>query len=158
MTRLRGRSRRGTRLIGSAPYGHWKTTTFLAGLRHDRIVAPLVLDGAINGRTFLGWVEQFLAPTLEPGDIVIADNLASHKVSGVRQLIEAREASMMFLPSYSPDLNPIEQVFAKLKSLIRTAAPRTREALWTGIGTMLDRFSATECRNYLAHAGYGRSA
>ncbi len=157
MTRPRGRSRRGARLIGSAPYGHWKTTTFLAGLRHDRIVAPLVLDGAINGRAFLGWVEQFLAPTLEPDDIVVADNLASHKVAGVRQLIEARGASMMFLPSYSPDLNPIEQVFAKLKSLIRTAAPRTREALWTAIGTMLDRFSPAECGNYLAHAGYGRS-
>lgn len=158
MTRLRGRSRRGTRLVGSVPHGHWKTSTFLAGLRHDRIVAPLVLDGAINGRTFRAWVEQFLAPTLEPDDIVIADNLASHKVAGVRQLIEARGASIRFLPSYSPDLNPIEQVFAKLKALVRSAAPRTREALWTGIGTMLDRFSPAECGNYLAHAGYGRSA
>ncbi len=158
MTRLRGRSRRGARLIGSAPCGHWKTTTFLAGLRQDRIVAPLVLDGAINGRAFLAWVEQFLAPTLKPGDIVVADNLASHKVAGVRQAIEARQASMMFLPAYSPDLNPIEQVFAKLKALIRTAVPRTPEALWTGIGAMLDRFSPAECGNYLAHSGYGRSA
>jgi transposase len=155
MTRLSGRSRRGERLVGTVPYGRWKTSTFLAGLRHDRVVAPLVLDGAINSRAFQAWVEQFLAPTLAPGDIVIADNLRSHKGAGVRAAIEARGASLMFLPAYSPDLNPIEQVFAKLKALIRAAAPRTRETLWHIIGTMLDRFSPTECESYLRHAGYG---
>lgn len=158
MTRTFGRSPRGQRVIGSVPYGHWKTTTFLAALRRHQIVAPLVLDGAINGCTFQAWVEQFLAPTLRPGDTVIADNLASHKSAGVRRAIEARGARLLFLPPYSPDFNPIEQVFAKLKSLVRTAAPRTREALWNGIGSMLDRFSPNECRNYLRHAGYERSA
>lgn len=158
MTRTFGRSPRGQRVIGSVPYGHWKTTTFLAALRRHQIVAPLVLDGAINGCTFQAWVEQFLAPTLRPGDTVIADNLASHKSAGVRRAIEARGARLLFLPPYSPDFNPIEQVFAKLKSLVRAAAPRTREALWNGIGSMLDRFSPNECRNYLRHAGYGRSA
>lgn len=129
MTPLRGRSRRGQRLIGYAPFGHWNTSTFLAGLRHDRIVAPLVLDGAINGRSFRAYIEQFLAPTLSHGDIVIADNLGSHKVAGVREAIEARGATLLFLPAYSPDLNPIEQVFAKLKALLRRAEPRTRERL-----------------------------
>jgi transposase len=157
MTPLRGRSRRGQRLVGSAPFGHWNTSTFLAGLRHDRIVAPLVLDGAINGRSFRAYIEQFLAPTLSPGDIVVADNLGSHKVSGVREAIEARGASLLFLPPYSPDLNPIEHVFAKLKTLIRRAEPRTRERLWTSIGSSLDRFEPAECRNYLASSGYGQS-
>lgn len=158
MTRLYGRSPRGMRLHAAAPYGHWRTTTFLAGLRQDGIVAPLVLDGAINGRTFRAYIEQFLAPTLKPGDAVIADNLSSHKVVGVREAIEARGASLLFLPAYSPDLNPIEQVFAKLKQLVRRAAPRTRKTLWRGIGALLDRFSPTECRNYLANCGYGQSA
>jgi transposase len=157
MTRLYGRSRRGERLIGAAPYGHWKTSTFLAGLRNDRIVAPLVLDGAINGRAFRAYIEQFLAPTLAPGDIVLADNLASHKVKGVREAIESRGASLLFLPAYSPDLNPIEQVFAKFKQLIRGAMPRTREALWQTVGRTLDRFSPIECRNYFVNAGYGQS-
>lgn len=157
MTRLRGRARRGERLAASVPHGHWKTTTFLAGLRHDRIVAPLVLDRAIDGQAFRAYVEQFLAPTLEPGDVVIADNLASHKVAGVREAIEACGASMMFLPAYSPDLNPIEQVFAKLKQLIRSAEPRTRQTLWNTIARSLDRFTPTECSNYLAGAGYARS-
>ena len=130
MTRLRGRAPRGERLIGAVPYGHWKTSTFVAGLRHNCMVAPLMLDGAINGDAFLAYVEQFLAPTLAPGDIVIADNLASHKVAGVREAIEARDASLRFLPAYSPDLNPIEQGFAKIKARIRKAAPRSREALW----------------------------
>ena len=156
MTPLRGRSRRGVRLLGRAPFGHWKTSTFLAGLRHDRIVAPLVLDGAINGDSFRAYVQQFLAPTLDAGDIVIADNLGSHKVAGVREAIEARGASLMFLPAYSPDLNPIEQVFAKLKALLRRAEPRSRESLWNTIGRSLDRFSPTECRNYLRHCGYGQ--
>jgi transposase len=129
MIRLYGRAPRGVRVIGRVPHGRWQTTTFLAGLRHDRIVAPLLLEGAIDGPSFLAWVEQFLAPTLEPGDIVVADNLGSHKVVGVREVIRARGASILYLPSYSPDLNPIEQLFAKLKTLIRGLAPRTREAL-----------------------------
>jgi transposase len=158
MTRLRGRAPRGQRLVAKVPYGHWKTSTFLAGLRHDRVVAPLVLDGAINGRAFLAYVGQFLAPTLQPGDIVIADNLSSHKVTGVREAIEARGASLWFLPAYSPDLNPIEQAFAKLKALVRKAAPRTREALWQRIGAILQQFKPAECANFLANSGYTQSA
>ncbi len=154
MTPLRGRCPRGRRLVGRAPFGHWNTSTFLAGLRHDGIVAPLVLNRPINGRSFRAYVEQMLAPTLTPGDIVIADNLASHKVTGVRAAIEARGASLLFLPPYSPDLNPIEQVFAKLKALIRKEEPRSRERLWSTIGTSLDRFTPAECSNYLANAGY----
>jgi transposase len=156
MTRLYGRAPRGKRLIGAAPFGHWNTTTFIAGLRHDRIVAPMVLNQAMNGRAFKAWVEQSLAPTLARGDLVVADNLGSHKVSGVREAIEARGAQLLFLPPYSPDLNPIEQVFAKLKALLRKAAPRTRETLWQTIGTSLDRFTPLECRNYIRHCGYGR--
>jgi transposase len=155
MTRLYGRAPRGERLIGTAPFGHWNTTTFVAALRHDRIVAPMVLNGAMNGRAFKAWVEQSLAPTLAAGDLVVADNLGSHKVAGVREAIEARGASLLFLPPYSPDLNPIEQVFAKLKALLRKAAPRNRDALWRTIGASLDRFAATECANYIRHCGYG---
>jgi transposase len=155
MTRLYGRSPRGTRLVGAVPFGHWNTTTFVAGLRHDRLVAPMVLNGAMNGRAFRAWVEQCLAPTLDHGDTVIADNLGSHKVGGVRDAIEARGARLLFLPAYSPDLNPIEQVFAKLKALLRRAAPRTRETLWNTIGRSLDRFSPAECANYIRHCGYG---
>lgn len=155
MARLYGRAVRGQRVIGRIPHGHWQTTTFLAGLRHDRIVAPLVLDGAIDGETFQAWVEQFLAPTLNPLDIVVADNLASHKVVGVRRAIEARGASMIFLPSYSPDLNPIEQLFAKLKAVIRQLAPRSREALFQTIGYAIQQVGPAECANYFANAGYG---
>jgi transposase len=158
MTRLRGRAPRGKRLIGAIPYGHWKTSTFVAGLRHDRVVAPLMLDGAINGDAFLAYVEQFLAPALAPGDIVVADNLASHKVAGVREAIEARDASLWFLPAYSPDMNPIEQGFAKIKARLRKAAPRSREALWQSTGRIVQDFSPAECANFLANAGYGRSA
>jgi transposase len=158
MVRVNGRSLRGTRLLGAAPYGHWKTTTFLAGLRHDRIVAPLVIDGAINGPAFLAWTEQFLAPELRPGDLVIADRLGSHRSDGVRKAIEARGAELRFLPPYSHDLNPIEQVFAKLKALLRKAAPRTRETLWRAIGEKLSMFTASECSNYLRHCGYGHPA
>jgi transposase len=125
MARLVGWAPRGERLIGRVPHGHWKTTTFLAGLRHDRIVAPLVVNGAIDGETFRAWVEQALAPTLVPGDIVMADNLSSHKVAGVREAIEACGGTIMFLPAYSPDLNPIEQFFAKLKAALRRLAPRS---------------------------------
>jgi transposase len=158
MARLRGRCPRGKRLFTTVPHGHWCTTTFLAGLRADRIVAPLVFDGAINGEAFRAYVEQFLAPTLLVGDIVIADNLASHKVTGVREAIEARGASLWFLPPYSPDLNPIEQAFAKLKQHVRSAAPRTREVLWRTIGAIVSRFSPTECQNFLTNSGYVHSA
>ena len=157
MARLRGRAPRGQRLIGRVPHGHWTTSTFVAGLRHDHLVAPLVLDGAINGEVLRAWVEQCLAPALSPGDIVIADNLASHKVS-VRDAIAARGASLWVLPPYSPDLKPIEQAFAKLKALIRKAAPRSREALWQRIGTIVTRFPAQQCANMLANCGYTQSA
>ena len=156
MTPLRGRSKRGQRLLGSAPFGHWNTSTFLAGLRHDGIVAPLVLNRPINGRSFKAYIEQFLVPTLMPGDVVVADNLGSHKVAGVREAIEARGASLMFLPPYSPDLNPIEQVFSKLKTLLRRAEPRSRETLWQTIGKTLSMYKPEECRNYLANSGYGQ--
>jgi len=158
MTRLRGRAPRGRRLVGRAPYGHWRTSTFIAGLRRDRVIAPLVLDGAINGTAFRAYVEQFLAPELLPGDIVVADNLGSHKVSGVREAIEARCASLLFLPPYSPDLNPIEQAFAKLKALLRKAEPRSRETLWSTIGDIIARFTPAECQNFLANCAYGQSA
>jgi transposase len=154
MARRHGRAQRGRRLVAAVPHGHWKTSTFLAALRHDRISAPCVFDGAINGERFLAYVEQALAPTLRPGDIVIMDNLGAHKVAGVRQAIEARGARVLHLPPYSPDLNPIEQVFAKLKTLLRTAAKRTVDALWHAIGQALDAFTPAECQNYLANAGY----
>lgn len=157
MARRYGRAPRGERVIASVPQGHWKTSTFVAGLRYDDITAPLVIDGAMNGAVFLAYVEQFLAPTLAPGDIVIMDNLSSHKVAGVREAIEACGASLVYLPPYSPDLNPIEQAFAKLKALLRKAAARTVEALWNTIGESLSAFSPTECANYLADAGYRRS-
>jgi transposase len=154
MARVRGRSLRGSRLIGRVPHGHWKTTTFLAALRVDRIEAPLVLDGPINGATFDAYVEQFLAPTLHPGDIVVLDNLGSHKGDVARRAIEARGAELRFLPPYSPDLNPIEMLFAKLKALLRKAAERTVDSLWRRIGTLLDEITPQECQNYLRHAGY----
>lgn len=154
MTRLYGRSPRGQRLVGAAPFGHWNTSTLIAALRHDGVLAPMVFGGAINGRAFLTWIRQSLAPVLRPGDIVVADNLASHKVAGVRNAIEACGANLLFLPAYSPDLNPIEQVFAKIKTLIRKAEPRSRDTLWRTIGAVLDRFSPAECSNYLRHCGY----
>jgi transposase len=157
MARRYGRAPRGERVIASVPHGHWKTSTFVAGLREDAITAPLVIDGAMDGQTFRAYVEQFLAPTLAHGDIVIMDNLSSHKVAGVREAIEARGASLIYLPPYSPDLNPIEQAFAKLKALLRKAAPRTVEALWTVIGESLSAYSPSECANYLEDAGYRRS-
>ena len=158
MTRLRGRSPRGRRLVAAVPHGHWKTSTFVAGLRCDGLTAPLVIDGAMNGETFLAYVEQILAPTLSPGDVVIMDNLPSHKVAGVREVIEARGATLLYLPAYSPDLNPIEQAFAKLKALLRAAAARTVDALWKAIGNALQRFEQGECANYLVNSGYRRSA
>ena len=157
MTRLRGRCRRGERLIAAVPHGHWKTSTFVGALRQDGITAPLVLDGAINGDSFRAYIEQILAPTLGPGDVVIMDNLGSHKVTGVREAIEARKATLLYLPPYSPDLNPIEQLFAKLKALLRRAAKRTVESLWNEIGSLLGGFSPAECKNYFANAGYRQS-
>jgi len=154
MARTHGRAPRGVRLIGTVPHGHWHTTTFLCGLRHDGLVAPLVLDGAINGEAFLAYVEQFLVPILRPGQIVIADNLSSHKVNGVRQAIEAAGASLLYLPPYSPDLNPIEQVFAKFKALLRKAAAHTVDKLWDEIGRALRAFTPQECAAYLKHCGY----
>ena len=154
MTPLRGRSPRGERCLGSAPHGHWKTTTFVAALRHDALTAPMVTDGPINGALFLGWVRTFLCPTLRPGDIVIADNLSSHKVAGVREAIESVGALIRYLPPYSPDLNPIEKLFAKFKALLRRAQARTVEALWQRIGELLDDFSPQECANYFRASGY----
>lgn len=158
MTRPLGRAECGKRLVAAVPYGHWKTSTFIAGLRQDGLVAPGVFDGAINGALFLAYVEQALVPTLRAGDVVIMDNLSSHKVAGVRDAIAAAGASLLYLPAYSPDLNPIEQAFAKLKALLRAGAIRTVDALWKALGTLLDCFSPAECANYLRHAGYFQSA
>jgi len=157
MARRSGRCLKGVRLKAGVPHGHWKTTTFLAGLRYDGLVAPLVLDGPIDGESFLAYIEQFLVPTLTPDHIVLMDNLSSHKVAGVREAIEAAGASVCYLPPYSPDFNPIEQLFAKLKALLRKAATRTVEALWAAVAAALVSLSPDECRNYLAHAGYRRS-
>jgi transposase len=154
MTRAHGRAPRGQRLIAKVPHGRWRTLTFLAALRYDRIEAPCVIDGPINGESFRAYVEQVLVPTLKPGDIVIIDNLGSHKGKAVRRLIRATGAKLFFLPPYSPDLNPIEQVFAKLKTLLRKAAERTIEATWQRIGTLLSAFTPQECANYLVNAGY----
>ena len=154
MTRPRGRAPKGERCLASAPYGHWKTTTFIAGLRVNDLTAPMVLDGPMDGPAFLAYVQQLLCPTLAPGDIVIADNLSSHKVTGVREAIEATGATLRYLPPYSPDLNPIEHLFSKLKALLKKAAHRTVDALWNEIGTLLDTFSPTECANYFAACGY----
>lgn len=154
MIRTHGRSPRGQRLRAKVPHGRWRTLTFLAALRHDRIDAPCVLDGPINGQIFLAYVEQFLVPTLKPGDVVIMDNLGSHKGVAVRRAIRAAGAKLLFLPPYSPDLNPIEQVFAKLKTLLRKAGERTVDATWKRIGELLDRFTSQECANYLVNSGY----
>ena len=157
MARTHGRAPRGKRLVCPVPAGHWHTTTFLCGLRADGLVAPPVLDGAINGAAFLAYVEQFLAPAPRPGDTVIMDNLGSHKVAGVRETIEARGAKLRYLPAYSPDLNPIELAFSKLKRLLRTEAARTVDALWDAIGRLMDRFGPDECARYIRHCGYAQS-
>lgn len=154
MTRTHGRARRGERLVAKVPHGRWHTLTFLAALRCDRIEAPCVIDGPINGESFLAYVEQALLPALRPGDIVIIDNLGSHKGRAVRHAVRAAGAKLFFLPPYSPDLNPIEQVFAKLKTLLRKAAERTVEATWQRIGMLLACFTPEECANYFANAGY----
>jgi transposase len=155
MTRLYGRAPKGKRCVDRSPSGHWKTTTFIAGLRVDGLNAPLVLDGPMDGEAFLAYVRDFLCPTLNPGDIVIADNLSSHKVKGVQEAIEATGASLRYLPPYSPDLNPIETVFSKVKALLRKAACRTVELLWLEIGQLLPLFSPRECANHFRNAGYG---
>jgi transposase len=156
MTRLRGRALQGQRLVAKVPHGHWKTTTFLAALRVSGLSAPLVIDGAINGALFRAYVEQQLAPTLSPGEIVIMDNLNSHKVKGVREAIESRGAILAYLPPYSPDLNPIELAFSKFKWLLRSSGQRTVTGLWDLCASLLDRFPASECANYFRHCGYGR--
>jgi transposase len=154
MARLRGRSKRGERCRAAVPHGHWKTTTFTAGLRLDGLTAPMVLDGPMNGTAFQAYVDQVLVPTLKPGDVVIMDNLPAHRVSGVREAIEAAGATRLFLPPYSPDFNPIEQAFAKLKAWLRKAAARTKDALWQAIAQVLDAFTPAECINYFRNSGY----
>jgi transposase len=154
MAPLRGWAPRGMRLTAKVPHGHWKTTTFLAALRHHRIDAPWLLDGPIDGASFQTYVEQVLLPTLKAGDIVVMDNLGSHKGKAVRRLIRSAGAKLLFLPKYSPDLNPIEQVFAKLKHLLRKAAARTAEDLTAAVGRLLTAFTPQECTNYFRNAGY----
>ncbi len=154
MARLRGRSPRGERCRAAVPHGHWKTTTLVAGLRLDGVVAPMVIDGAMNGEAFTAYAEHMLAPTLSPGDIVVMDNLPAHKIKGAREAIEKVGAKLMFLPPYSPDFNPIEQAFAKLKALLRKAAARTVNTLEAAIATALDAFSPEECSNYFTNSGY----
>ena len=150
-----GRCEKGKRLIAHVPFGHWKTTTLIAALRHDGLTAPCVFDGPVNGEKFRAYVEQILVPTLEPGDLVLMDNLNSHKVAGVSQAIEAAGAERRFLPPYSPDMDPIEQVFAKVKNTLRKMAQRTVDALWNAVGIAIDEVSPTECINYFQNAGYG---
>lgn len=154
MARLRGRSPRGERCRAAVPHGHWKTTTFTAGLRMSGLAAPMLLDGPMNGDAFRAYAEQVLVPELQPGDIVVMDNLPAHKVAGVRDTIEQAGARLLFLPPYSPDFNPIEMAFSKLKALLRKAAARTINELWDTIADCLSAFTPDECRNYFQAAGY----
>jgi transposase len=156
MARLRGWAKRGERCRAAIPHGHWKTTTFTCGLRLGGIAAPLLLDGPMDGAAFKAYVEQVLVPELIPGDIVIMDNLPAHKVAGVRQAIEAAGAILLYLPPYSPDFNPIEMAFSKLKALLRKAAARTKDDLWSAIAQGIDTFTPAQCQNYFAAAGYDR--
>ena len=156
MAPLRGWAPCGERLIAKVPHRRWKTTTFLAALRHDRLDAPWLLEGPIDGESFRTYVEHVLAPALHPGDIVVMDNLGSHKSKAVRQLIRAAGAKLFFLPKYSPDLNPIEKYFAKLKHWLRKAARRTPEAVYSAISRILPTTTPTECANFFAQAGYGK--
>jgi transposase len=158
LVRLYGRAPRGQRLVAPVPHGHWMTTTFVAALRHDEITAPCVFDGPMDGASFLTYGEHFLAPALRQGDIVVMDNLASHKVAGVREAIERAGATLRYLPAYSPDLNPIEQAFAKLKAALRKAAARTFDALLKALAQALADFTAQECANYIANSGYRRQS
>ena len=154
MARTRGRAPRGERLRAGVPHGHWKTTTFVGGLRLNGMTAPMVLDGPMTADWFLAYVQQILAPSLRPGDVVILDNLPAHKGAAAREAIEAAGARLRFLPPYSPDFNPIEMAFSKLKALLRKAAARSVEQLWRAIGSAIDTFTPTECANYFAAAGY----
>ncbi len=154
MARLRGRAPRGERCRAGVPHGHWKTTTFTGALRLTGMTAPFVYDGAMNGNVFLAYVEQVLVPTLAPGNVVIMDNLPAHKAAGVREAIEVAGASLLYLPPYSPDFNPIENAFSKLKALLRAKAERTIAALWDTVGSIIDLFTPAECANYFKAAGY----
>lgn len=154
MARLRGRAKRGERCRAAVPHGHWKTTTFTGALRLTGMTAPMVLDGPMNGVAFRAYVEQVLAPTLKPGDLVIMDNLPAHKASGIRDAIEAKGAELRFLPPYSPDFNPIEMAFSKLKSIMRARAERSIETLWDAVGEVINSFKPDECANYFQAAGY----
>lgn len=154
MARLRGRAPRGERLVGKIPHGHWKTTTFVAGLRSTALTAPCVIDGPMNGNAFIAYVEQILVPALTPGDIVVLDNLSAHKVPGVRAAIEAAGARLLYLPPYSPDFNPIEKPFSKIKSILEGIAARSVDALQAAVGEALQRFTPQECMNYFAASGY----
>jgi transposase len=154
MARLRGRCPRGERLIGKVPHGHWKITTFVAGLRRNAMTAPFVIDRPMNRAIFKAYLEQCLIPTLTPGDIVVMDNLSSHKGDEVRQIIERAGAILLYLPPYSPDFNPIEPAFSKFKAHLRKAAERTIPALWDRIGQILSAFTPVECQNFFSHAGY----
>jgi transposase len=154
MARTRGWAPRGERLVSAVPHGHWKTSTFVGALRLSGLTAPMVLDGALNGEYFLAYVEQQLVPTLQPKDLVILDNLSSHKVAGVREAIARAGAEVWYLPPYSPDFNPIENLFSKLKALLRKAAERTVEGLWRKIGELVENFTPDECQNYFRHCGY----
>ena len=154
MVRHYGRSPRGQRLVAKVPHGHWKTLTLVAALRIDGLTAPYVVDGPMDGAAFLAYVEQVLVPTLQKDDIVLLDNLRTHKVAGVREAVEAAGANVRFLPAYSPDLNPIEQAFAKLKAALRKGAARTVKALLRLIGKLLKSFAPEQCANYFRHAGY----
>jgi transposase len=154
MTRTYGRSELGTRLAEKTPCGRWQTTTFLGALRAEGFIAPLTVEGGINGELFRAWVEQHLVPVLKSGDIVVMDNLSSHKVAGIRKAIEAAGAELRYLPPYSPDLNPIELAFSKFKKLLRDGAERTVDKLWKLCGSILDQFTESECRNYFQHCGY----
>ena len=156
MAPLRGWAPRGQRLFGKAPYGRWKTMTFLAALHHDRVTAPWLIDGPIDSHSFLQYVEEILVPTLKPGNIVIIDNLGSHKGKAVRLAIRAAGAKLFFLPKYSPDLNPIEKFFAKLKHWLRNVASRTDDAVCNAIADILNLTSPAECSNYFAQAGYAQ--
>lgn len=155
MTRLRGRAPRGERLKASVPFGHWKTQTFIAGLRHDELVAPWFIDGAMNRATFEEYVATQLAPTLKERDVVILDNLSSHKSEKAAEALKDRGAWFLFLPAYSPDLNPIEMAFSKLKAHLRKASARSYQALWKAVGNICDLFTPDECFNFLDAAGYG---
>jgi transposase len=157
MARLRGRAKRGRRVVGRVPWGHWKTMTFLAALRHDAITAPFVIDRAMTGAIFVEYLRQCLVPTLSPGVIVVMDNLPAHKNAVVRQIIEAAGAELRYLPPYSPDLNPIEQAIAKLKAHLRKAQERSIDALWQRIGRLLDLFHPAECANFFVNSGYARA-